>query len=165
MNLARMVRHLFTGHARVRRCFPPTCIAAITRAIADSETTHHGEIRFAIEAALSPLQLLRGVDARARALELFSALRIWDTEHNSGVLIYVLQADHAIEIVADRGINLRVADGAWAAIAQAMRDQFSRGRYQAGALDGIAAVSRELKRHLPAADGAPNELGDDVTLL
>ena len=161
----RQVRHLFTGHARVRRCFPPACIAAITRAIADSETTHHGEIRFAIEAALSPLQLLRGVDARARALELFSALRIWDTEHNSGVLIYVLQADHAIEIVADRGINLRVADGAWAAIAQAMRDEFSRGRYQAGALAGIAAVSRELKRHLPAADGAPNELGDDVTLL
>ena len=81
------------------------------------------------------------------------------------MLIYVLLADHAIEIVADRGINLRTAHGAWARIAQAMQHEFGHGRYEAGALAGIAAVSRELNRHLPAAGGNPNELGDDVTLL
>jgi uncharacterized membrane protein len=103
--------------------------------------------------------------ARERALEIFAALRVWDTEDNSGVLIYILLADHAIEIVADRGINLRTADGTWSGIAQAMQDQFCHGRYEAGALAGIIAVSRELQRHLPAAGGGPNELSDDVTLL
>ena len=165
MKLRRLARHLLTGRATVRRHFPPSCLAAITQAITDAETTHRGEVRFAIEAALSPLQLLRDMSARERALEVFSALRVWDTEHNSGVLIYVLLADRAIEIVADRGIDVRAADGIWDRIAQAMRDEFSHGRYQAGALAGIAAVSRELGRHLPAADGTPNELGDDVTLL
>ena len=165
MKPGRLARHLLTGRATARRHFPPSCVAAITQAIAEAETTHRGEIRFAIEAALSPAQLLRDMSARERALEVFSALRVWDTEHNSGVLIYVLLADHAIEIVADRGIDLRTADGTWERIAQAMRDEFSHGRYQAGALAGIAAISRELNRHLPAAGGAPNELSDDVTLL
>ena len=144
MKPMRLARHLFTTRAAVRRRFPPSCIAAITQAIAQSESTHRGEIRFAIEASLSPQQVLRDMGARERALEIFAALRVWDTEDNSGVLIYVLPADHAIEIVADRGINLRAADGTWA---------------------GIAAVSRELSRHLPATDGNPNELSDDVTLL
>lgn len=165
MKLARLARHLFTTRAAVKRRFPPPCIAAITQAIAQSETTHKGEIRFAIEASLSPQQVLRDMGARARAMEIFAALRVWDTEDNSGVLIYVLLADHAIEIVADRGINLRTADGTWARIAQAMQDEFAHGRYQAGALAGIAAASRELNRHLPAGDGDHNELSDDVTLL
>ena len=165
MMLTRLADHLLTTRAAVRRRFPPSCIAAITQAIAHAETTHRGEIRLAIEASLSPQQVLRGMGARERALELFAALRVWDTEDNSGVLIYVLLADHAIEIVADRGINLRAADGTWARIAQAMQDAFGHGRYEAGALAGIAAVSRELHRHLPAADGNPNELSDDVTLL
>lgn len=165
MKLARLARHLLTTRAAVKRRFPPACIAAITQAIAQSETTHKGELRFAIEASLSPQQVLRDMGARERAMEIFAALRVWDTEDNSGVLIYVLLADHAIEIVADRGINLRTADGTWARIAQAMQDEFGHGRYEAGALAGIAAVSRELSRHLPAADGDHNELSDDVTLL
>ena len=165
MKPTRLARHLLTTRAAVRRHFPPSCLAAITQAIAQSEAAHRGEIRFAIEASLSPQQVLRDMGARERALEVFAALRVWDTEDNSGVLIYVLLADHAIEIVADRGIHLRTADGTWARIAQAMQDEFCHGRYQAGALAGIAAVSRELSRHLPASDGNLNELSDDVTLL
>jgi len=165
MMLTRLAGHLLTTRAAVRRSFPPSCVAAITQAIAHAETTHRGEIRFAIEASLSPQQVLRGMEARERALEVFAALRVWDTEDNSGVLIYVLLADHAIEIVADRGINLRAGDDTWVRIARAMQDEFGHGRYQAGALAGISAVSRELSRHLPAADGNPNELSDDVTLL
>ena len=109
--------------------------------------------------------MLRDVGARERALEVFSDLRVWDTADNSGVLVYVLLADRAIEIIADRGINLRTADGTWLRIALAMQEAFSRGRYEAGALAGIDAISQELARHLPPSDGNPNELSDDITLL
>jgi uncharacterized membrane protein len=165
MLFKRLARHLLTSRATVNRHFPPSCIAALRQAIAASETTHRGEIRFAIEAALPPLRVLRDVSARERALELFSDLRVWDTADNSGVLVYVLLADRAIEIVADRGINLRTADGTWLRIAQAMQEAFSHGRYEAGALAGIGAISQELARHLPPSNGNPNELSDDITLL
>jgi uncharacterized membrane protein len=165
MTLKRLARHLLTSRATVNRHFPPACIAALRQAIAASEATHRGEIRFAIEAALPPLRVLRDLGARERALEVFSELRVWDTEANSGVLVYVLLADRAIEIIADRGINLRTADGVWLRITQAMQQAFRQGRYEAGALAGIEAISRELARHLPAADANPNELSDDITLL
>jgi uncharacterized membrane protein len=161
----RLLRHLLTGRASVRRRFPPASTAAITQAIADSESAHRGELRFAIEAALPPSRVLRGIGARARALEVSSELRVWDTEENSGVLIYVLLADRAIEIIADRGIHPRIADNVWSRIARAMQDEFAQGRYEAGSLAGIAAVSRELIRLMPATAANPNELGDDVTIL
>ena len=165
MTLKRLARHLLTSRATVNRHFPSACIAALRQAIAASEATHRGEIRFAIEAALPPLRVLRDVGARERALEVFSELRVWDTEDNSGVLVYVLLADRAIEIIADRGINLRTADGVWLRITQAMQQAFREGRYEVGALAGIDAISRELAHHLPASDANPNELSDDITLL
>lgn len=165
MDLARTVRHLLTTQRKARRCFGDSGLAAIKAAIAASEAAHLGEIRFAIEAALHPAQLWRNVAPRDRAIELFSELRVWDTEHNSGVLIYVLLADHAIEILADRGIHARVGAATWETIAQAMQAEFAAGRFEAGALGGIAAVSRELAACLPLKGGNPDELPNDVTLL
>ncbi|GJI98230.1 membrane protein [Duganella caerulea] len=165
MDLARTIRHLLTSRRTAGHYFTAQGLAAIKAAIAESETAHLGEIRFAIEAALHPAQLWRDVTPRERAIELFSELRVWDTEHNSGVLIYVLLADHAIEIVADRGIHARVGGATWEAIAQAMQTEFAAGRFEAGALGGIAAVSRELVACLPAKAANPDELPNDVTLL
>lgn len=150
MDLARTVKHLLTTQHSAERCFGKPGLAAIDKAIAEAKALHGGEIRFAIEPALHPTQLWRNVGPRERAVELFSELRVWDTEHNSGVLIYVLLADRAIEIVADRGVHLHVGEAGWASIADAMGAEFAAGRFQAGALDGIAAVSRELLVFLPA---------------
>ncbi|MYN18142.1 hypothetical protein GTP81_15405 [Rugamonas sp. FT107W] len=165
MDFARTIRHLLTSRRTAGRYFTAPGLAAIKAAIAESETAHLGEIRFAIEAALHPAQLWRDVTPRERAVELFSELRVWDTEHNSGVLIYVLLADHAIEILADRGIHARVGGATWEAIAQAMQAEFADGQFEAGALGGIAAVSRELIACLPAKEGNPDELPNDVSLL
>lgn len=165
MDMKRFLRHLFTTRAAVRRHFPPAALQAIETAIAESERGHRGEIRFVIEPALEPAQLIAGMAPRERALEVFSELRIWDTEENSGVLIYVLHADHAIEIVADRGIHAATGPQTWERIAADMERTFAKGEYGAGALRGIAAVTAELRRHLPRKDGDTDELPNEVTLL
>ncbi|SFU70117.1 TPM domain-containing protein [Pseudoduganella namucuonensis] len=165
MDIGRLIKHLLTTRVTVRRRFPMSSLEAIKAAITESERGHRGEIRFAIEPALEPMQVLRGMAPRERAVEVFSELGVWDTEENSGVLIYVLYADHAIEIVADRGIHASSGVSAWERIASDMERAFAAGDYEAGALRGIAAVSEELRRHVPRDGGGVDELPDEVTLL
>jgi uncharacterized membrane protein len=165
MDIRRIATHLVSSRRALARHFPRAALDAIAAAIAASETRHRGQIQFAVEAALSPVQVLRGMPPRERAIELFSTLRVWDTEHNSGVLIYVLLADHAIEIVADRGVDCHFSGDTWRQVTAAMQEAFSAGRFEAGALAGIEAVTAELVSRLPAATAGANELPNDVTLL
>lgn len=160
MGIARIARHL-AAEGAARRRFPDSALDAIQKAIAAGEATHRGQVCFAIEGALSPGELLRGRGARERAHEVFAHLRVWDTEHNSGVLIYVLVADRAIEIVADRGIGERVAESEWIAVCARLRERFQAGEFEPGAIAAVAEVSAILARHFPA-DGRPtaNELPD-----
>jgi hypothetical protein len=116
MGIKRIGKHLLAHRWQARRLFPPAVLAAIEQAIKAGEATHSGQIRFAVEGALDGAPLLRNQSARARALDIFSQLRIWDTAHNNGVLIYLLLADHNVEIIADRGIDAKVGDAGWAKI-------------------------------------------------
>jgi len=160
MDIARIARHLVSEGA-ARRRFPDSTLDVIQRAIAVGEAWHQGQVCFAIEGALPLGELLRGRSARERAHEVFARLRVWDTEHNSGVLIYVLVADHAIEIVADRGINSRVSEEEWKAVCEQLRERFRTGEFESGAVAAVEAVSDILAHHFPA-DGTPvaNELPD-----
>ena len=108
MNIQRMIKHLMTGNMAVKAAFPARSLQAIEQAIGQTETRHGGQIRFAVEAALDFSALRRNQTAGERAIEIFSQLRVWDTEHNNGVLIYLLLADRDVEIVADRGIHARL---------------------------------------------------------
>jgi uncharacterized membrane protein len=169
MSVARLIRHAAATHWRARRLFPPATLDAIEQAIARFERTHDGEIRFAIESALSPLHVLNHVAPRARSLEVFAHLRVWNTERNNGVLIYVLLADRAVEIVADRGFEGRVSPVEWQAVCRLMEEQFRAGRFEAGALAGVDATGSLLTRHFPShparAAQSHNELPDRPTLL
>jgi uncharacterized membrane protein len=162
MNLKRIARHLFTFPGQVARAFPPATMAAIERAIREQETRHAGEIRFAVEAALDVGPLLRGQSPRERAIEVFSQLRVWDTEHNNGVLIYLLLADRDVEIVADRGIHAKTGTQ-WEEICRAMEAELKQGNYEKAVTDGIRAVARHLVRHFPR--GRVNELPDKPVVL
>jgi uncharacterized membrane protein len=126
---------------------------------------HAGEIRFTVESALPLIPLLRGQTARARALEVFSHLRVWDTEHNNGVLIYLLLADHDVEIVADRGVHARVGGEGWEKICREMEALFRAGDFEAGVLGGIRAVSVHLVKHYPVQGKNRNELDDKPVVL
>ena len=165
MDFARFVRHLATSSWLVRRRFPETAMRAIEAAIAAGEQRHEPEIRFAVEGALHPLAVIRGSTPRARAIEVFSELRVWDTEHNTGVLIYLLLADRDVEIVADRGVAARVGDAEWEAVCREMESHLREGRYEAGALAGIRAASDLLARHFPARGTGRGEQPDRPVVL
>jgi uncharacterized membrane protein len=170
MPIGRWIRHVSASHWRTRLLFPKATLDAVERAIATAERTHAGEIRFAIETSLPPLQVINEVPPRTRALEVFTHLKVWDTEHNNGVLIHVQLADRSVEIVADRGLAGRVKQPEWEAVCRAMEEHFRAGRYEAGALAGVDAVGTLLARHFPAQGSAGesptrNQLPDRPTLL
>lgn len=168
MNFARILRHFLTGRAVVRRLFPHASLVAIEQAIKRSEISHEGEVCFAVEAALDTLPLLRDQSARERAVEVFSQLRVWDTEHNNGVLVYLLLADRDVEIVADRGINVKVGGEEWERICREMETAFRQGHFESGVIAGISAVGSHLQKHFLTArerEGRENELPDTPVIL
>jgi uncharacterized membrane protein len=150
---------------QVKRCFPEAVLNRIQGCVQQSETAHSGEIRFVVEGELTWAQLLSDMTPRSRALEVFSALRVWDTEHNNGVLIYVLLADRVVEIVADRGIHFHAGDEVWRDICKLMQAEFRAGRFEDGGVKGVAAISALLCRHFPAGGKNPNELPDRPVLM
>lgn len=165
MKIRRLARHLLTTPWRMRRAFPQPTMRAIEAAIKESETTHFGEIRFAVEAALDPISLLQGRSARERAVEVFSQLRVWDTERNNGVLIYLLLADRRVEIVADRGIHRDVGPPGWDKICREMEQAFKKEDFELGVVSGIHAIAEHLARHYPASGANVNELPDKPIVL
>jgi len=161
----RTIRHLFADQWSVRRAFPAAAMRSIRNTIGEQEGRHGGELRFTVEASLPLLRLWQGQSARSRAVELFGQLRIWDTEHNNGVLVYLLLADKRVEIVADRGFNARVGSADWEVICSEMQRAFARGHFETGAIAGIVAIGNLLARHYPPAAGRANELPDEPVVL
>jgi uncharacterized membrane protein len=165
MGIRRITRHLVEHHWRARGVFTPRVLDDIERAIKAGEATHCGQLRFVVEGALDGRPLFRNQSARERALDVFSHLRIWDTAHNNGVLIYLLLADRKVEIVADRGIDARIGAAGWEAICRDMETDFRTGLFKAGVVKGIAAVSRELAKYFPPDARPRNELPDKPIVI
>lgn len=163
--LRRLWRHFRTDHGHLRRQFPAAALARIEAAIGECERRHSGQICFALEAALPLSRVWRGQTPRERALEVFGALRVWDTEHNDGVLIYLLLADRDVEIVADRGIHAKVGADGWQAICSTMEEGFAAGHEVDAAVAGIGAVGAHLAAHSPRSTGSANELPDRPFVL
>ena len=165
MGIGRIGKHLLEHSWRVRWIFPKPVLARIEQAIKKGEATHSGQVRFVVEGALDGKPLFRDQPARERALDIFSHLRIWDTAHNNGVLIYLLLADRKVEIVADRGIDAHVGREGWQKICAAMEGDFKRGDFEGGVIRGIEAVSRQLAAHFPPQPGDRNELPDKPVVM
>jgi uncharacterized membrane protein len=165
MGIKRIGKHLVEHRWRVRRIFPPQALALIEQAIKAGETTHSGQVRFVVEGALDGAPLFRNQPARDRALDIFSQLRIWDTAHNNGVLIYLLLADRNVEIIADRGIDAKVGGAGWEKICQSMETDFKAGNFSGGVIMGIQAVSQQLAVYFPKRGAGPNELPDAPVVI
>lgn len=165
MEFLRILKHLFFLDWQVQRAFPRDSLDAIAQAIQASEQTHGGEIRFVVEASLEGAPLWAGQTTRERAIDVFSQLRMWDTEGNNGVLIYLLLADRSVEIIADRGIHTRTGSAPWVAICRAMELAFSKSEFLPGTLTGIASIAKVIGQHFPAQDKRTNELPDTPVVL
>lgn len=164
--LSRLWRHLKTDRPDVARVLPPVELARAEQAITEGERRHTGQVCLVVEASLPPSRVWRGVTPRERALEVFGLLRVWDTEHNDGVLVYLLLADRDVEIVADRSIHRHVGDEGWQAICRKMERKFRDGRYAEGLEEGVRAVNDLLATHSPRTGGdEPNELSDKPVIL
>lgn len=165
MNFRRIFRHLFLPQWSIGLAFPKRVLQAIEQAIAASEKHHDAELRFAVEAGLPLAALLRGQTARGRAVEVFSQLRVWDTEHNSGVLVYVQLVDRKVEILTDRGINALVPQAEWNAICRRIEQRYREGAFEAGTLAAIEEISLRLARHFTPRQTNPNELPNRPVVL
>ena len=170
MNIQRMIKHFMTGSMAATAAFPVRSLQAIEQAIRETEASHVGQIRFAVEASLDFAALRRNQTAAERAIEVFSQLRVWDTEHNNGVLIYLLLADRDVEIVADRGIHARLGKAAWEAICRNMEAAFRLGNFEMGVVQGVSTVGSHLHQHFPRKPVTPdalpgNELPDKPIVL
>lgn len=165
--LSTWLRHLWLDGADSRRQLPAEALQRLEAAVRASEARHLGELRICVEAGLSLARLWRGQSPRQRAIECFGLLRVWDTEHNNGVLIHLLLADHRIEVVADRGLSQRVPPETWQALADQLGQALARGQIEAGLQQAIAQVGDLLHAHFPAPAHAPNpnELPDAIVLI
>jgi hypothetical protein len=163
--LTRTLRHLLADNWALRRAFPRAVLQRIEQVVTETERSHGGELRFAVEGGLPLANLWRGQTPRERALELFGALRLWDTERNCGVLLYLSLGDRDVEIVADRGIQRAVGYAAWKDICERMRAEFREGRFEDGVVAGIRAIAELLARHFPREAQDRNELPDQPLVL
>lgn len=165
MKLARLLRHLLTTRWSTRRHFSVPVREAIEAAVRECEAHHAGEIRFVVETAFNLPELWHDLPPRRRAWQLFGQLGVWDTEHNNGVLIYVLMADRVVEIVADRGIAGRIEPGEWRAVCERMEQHYRAGRFTEGSVAGIAGIGALLERHFPGAAPGGSELPNRPVLI
>ena len=163
--LQRILKHRWHDEADTRRAIPPATLERLAAQVADSERRHTGEIRIYVEAGLPMSYLWRGATARERAIAMFGKLGVWDTEENNGVLIYLLLADRAAEIVVDRGIHAKVEAAEWRHVCRRMEGAFAKGEFEDGVVSGIEEVSRVLARHFPPRPGDRNELPDKPAIL
>lgn len=166
----RVLRHRSQDTTDTRRAIPADMVQRLMERVAASEQRHTGEIRIYVESSLPSSYLWRGADTRERAVMMFSKLRVWDTAHNNGVLIYLMLAEHAIELVADRGIDAHVPAHHWQMVVTRMADAFRGDRYEDGLTQALEEVSAVLVEHFPAVDAAGaqqdnlNELPDAPVL-
>jgi len=163
--LQRLLRHLFATHWHMRRLFPAQALDRLEQAIGEVEAGHSGELRLVIENELDLASILAGKSPQVRAREVFGRFGVWDTQHNNGVLIYLLLADRRVEVVADRGFRGLVSDEEWAGVCRAMEVEFRAGRFAAGAEAGIRAAGVLIGRHFPSDGEQRNELPDRPVLL
>ena len=158
----RLLHHRRLDETDVKRALGPGALQRIEARVAASEQHHTGQIRVCIEAGLPLSYIRREAPARVRALAMFGKLRVWDTEHNNGVLIYLLLAERAIEIVTDRGLGRHADTAHWQRVMTAMREAFRADQFEAGLNQAVDAVDALLTQHFPLAPGQvnPNELSN-----
>jgi len=163
----RWWRHRWMDSRDAERALPDAALARIEALVRASEARHQGQICVCVEAGLPTSYLWKGLQARDRAITLFGKLRVWDTEANNGVLIYLLLADRAIEVVADRGLKPCVSPQQWQALVGSLGEALKAGQFEPGLAAAVNGVSELLCQHFPLRDGetARNELPDAVLRL
>lgn len=136
-------------------------------AIAAAEIGHLGEIRLVVETQLPLALILKNITPRQRAIEWFSQLHVWDTENNTGILLYLLLSEQKLEIVADRGIAGKVSQTEWDAICSQLQFDLAAHHVIPGIHQTIERLGQLLVTHFPMTHDVrnPNELSNLPVLV
>ena len=167
MDWSRMTRHFMASQRGTHKLFSPETMQRLQQVIADGEATHRGEVRLIVESALPLRKVRRGMTTRQRALDLFGTFRVWDTEENNGVLLYINVADQRLEIIADRAASRRIGDPHWQTVCGLARSSFKQGEFEQGLVQALESIHDALATAFPAERGTPrkNELPDAPTVI
>ena len=167
MDWSRAFRHLAATHRGAHRLASEETMVRFQQAIAEGEATHRGEVRLIVESALPLRKIRRGMSTRQRALDLFGTFRVWDTEENNGVLLYINVADRKLEIIADRAASRRIGDPHWQTVCALAQSAFKKGEFEHGLVQALESIHGALAVAFPAQEGATrkNELPDSPTVI
>lgn len=164
--IGRAFKHLVSGSWTVNRYFSDESLERIETRVTEGEVDHSAEIRVVIEGSLSFGEVLwHNRQPRERALEVFADLHVWDTEANNGILIYLLLADHDVEILADRAADKKISTAVWAGAIELIREAFGRAAYEEGVLNAVQSLNEALARQFPSSDRNPDELPNKPVVL
>jgi uncharacterized membrane protein len=162
----RFARHLYYEARGVGPVFSAGSLKRIGQAVAASELSHTAEVRIAVEASLTIRELVYGKSPRTRAIEAFSMLKVWDTEQNNGVLIYINVADRAVEIIADRGVSRVTPKTYWQTLCAEMVQGFRKDAFEASVIQCVSHLSVELAKQFPSSGiSNPDELPNTPAIL
>jgi len=153
--LSRLWRHVYSGPMRARKVFSAATLQNLHTIITEGEAEHRAEVRLIIEAAMPLRKVWRGMPSRQRAIDLFGTYRVWDSEENNGVLLYVNLADRTLELVCDRAAARAITADEWQRICADMLAAYRAGQFEQGTAEGLRAIHRELREFFPAHADAP----------
>jgi uncharacterized membrane protein len=129
----------------------------ILAAIREAESRSRGEVRVHVSNQ-------KPEDVQKAAAAQFERLGMTATALRNGVLIYVAPPAQQFAVIGDLAIHERGGPGFWAAIAQAMEEDFRGGRFTDGIVKGVERAGEALATHFPRTDQRDvNELADQVT--
>ena len=140
----RWFRH-FMYMPAAKRYFSKQDQYAIAHAVEQAEQGHIGEIQVVIEGHI-PAHQAYYQDVRGRAEQLFAELGVWDTELNSGILLYLNLCERKVEIVIDRGIRQATTQQVWDAVCQSIIEKMSQQQYRQALVDGVIQIGIILDR-------------------
>jgi len=129
----------------------------IIEAIRTAESHTSGEVRVHLEKTTGDLDIFD------RAMEVFHMLKMDNTKHDNGVLIYVAVEDHNFVIYGDKGINDVVPNNFWESTKDAIVEKFKKGEFKQGLIDGILTAGQQLKKHFPWSEDTRDELSNEIS--
>lgn len=128
----------------------------IVNAIKSAELNCSGEIRVHLEGKANE-------DNLKRAKEVFDELGMSKTEARNGVLFYLAIEDKKFSILGDKGIDEKCPSGFWDDIKNKVQNQFRKGAFVEGLVEGIHEAGEALKKHFPYHKDDENELSDQIS--
>ncbi len=162
-SLKRWFKHSFCW-IRTSQYFSQQDELDIAQAVQRAELNHHAEIRVVIEAHL-PSDQAYHVDCTTRSKQLFADLGVWDTQHNTGILLYINLCERRIELLADRGIHAQVTSVYWQQACEQMAEAFQHDAFKQGVIAVIEQLTTLLQRYMQQVLHNNNEISNSPILL